>query len=192
MAKALDVAAYLIWKAAQDRTEMTHLKLQKLCYYAQGYSLALYPESSFDDEIEVWDLGPIVPEVWEQYHQYRRESIPSPDTEPEIDVWRRKLLDGIFERFGWMSLWDIRNRTYDEEPWREAWYSIEQCQTIDRTVMRDYLRGQVRGTIRREYPVVIQRVTPKMLKEDPELRERLEMAREHIKRYPDEKWDKWE
>ncbi len=188
MVKALDVAAYLIWKSAQDGTEMTHLKLQKLCYYAQGYALALYPEPVFEEEIEAWDIGPVVAELWHHYHKYQRESIPPPEDPPEVDLWIRKLLDEVSQRFGWMSLWDLRNHTYDEEPWREAWYSLDQCRTIDRKVMRDYFRGQVRGNRRASQPVSEKELRALFAK-NGELRERLQLARERVKDAP---WDKWE
>lgn len=41
MAKAFDVAEYLLSKADATENDMTHMKLQKLLYYCQGFSLGI-------------------------------------------------------------------------------------------------------------------------------------------------------
>ena len=62
--KAIDIAKWFIWKNNIERIEnvtegdeyevyegITHLKVQKLLYYAQGISLSLYNEPLFDENI---------------------------------------------------------------------------------------------------------------------------------------------
>lgn len=55
--------------------DITNLKLQKLLYYAQGYSLALLGRP-FDDPICAWDHGPAVETAWRSYNQHRKSTIP--------------------------------------------------------------------------------------------------------------------
>src|SRR5688572_9971276 len=59
-ASALDVARYLIQLAAaeDEPEELSHLRLQKLLYYVQGWSLAQRGEAMFPDRIEAWAHGP--------------------------------------------------------------------------------------------------------------------------------------
>ncbi|HAS22646.1 MAG TPA: hypothetical protein DCR51_05795, partial [Idiomarina loihiensis] len=59
MANSADVARYLI-KISNDEDEgsISNLKLQKLMYYAQGLSLALFERPLFDGNIEAWTHGP--------------------------------------------------------------------------------------------------------------------------------------
>lgn len=72
MAKARDVARFFI-DLAQKRAEhqlddrMTNLRLQKMLYFAQGWSLARNGKPLFEEKIEAWPYGPVVPEV---YHEY--------------------------------------------------------------------------------------------------------------------------
>ena len=69
MADVFDVAEFFIQVANQSEDDqMTNLKLNKLLYYAQGAYLARTGKPLFENRIEAWDLGPVVPEV---YHKYK-------------------------------------------------------------------------------------------------------------------------
>ncbi|GHU75690.1 hypothetical protein AGMMS49992_20150 [Clostridia bacterium] len=63
--KAIDAANFLIDICAKSDQHdyMTNLRLQSLLFYAQGWSLVLRGEPLFDDPIEAWDHGPVVPSV---------------------------------------------------------------------------------------------------------------------------------
>jgi uncharacterized phage-associated protein len=43
------------------KESMTHKKLQKLCYYAQAWNLALHNSELFEDRFEAWVHGPVSP-----------------------------------------------------------------------------------------------------------------------------------
>lgn len=145
MTTAYDAAAFFISCATQDGNLITHLKLQKLCYYAQGYSLALMGESMFTEPIEAWEHGPVVRAVWDRYKQYGKRSIPRSDELPEIEPWRLKILAMVHRRYGWMSAWELRNRTHDEMPWRHAWLSEESNAELSHDAMRAFFRSTLRG-----------------------------------------------
>lgn len=53
MATVFDVAYYLlhIIDQQEDNNDLSNLKLQKLCYYAQGFHLAIHDQPLFDEEI---------------------------------------------------------------------------------------------------------------------------------------------
>ena len=54
--RAKDVAAYILKKCGN----MSHMKLQKLMYYAQAWSLVWDEEPLFPERIEAWVNGPVV------------------------------------------------------------------------------------------------------------------------------------
>ena len=58
------VADAFLHISTENRSGITNLKLQKLIYYAQAWFLALHDEALFDDPIEAWVHGPVVPEVF--------------------------------------------------------------------------------------------------------------------------------
>ena len=117
---ALTVAAHIVNLAAKERDLIDHLKLQRLCYYAQGHSVLYQQKLLFDDPIEAWEQGPVVPAVYRAYEKYGAEPIPSCGDAPEIEQWRLEVLDMVYERLGWMSTWLLCSQTHLEQPWREV------------------------------------------------------------------------
>ena len=49
---------------------MTHKKLQKLCYYAKAWYLALKDENLIDDDFEAWVHGAVQPNLYQEYKVY--------------------------------------------------------------------------------------------------------------------------
>ena len=78
MASAFDVAAYIL----ENQGEMTTLKLQKLVYYAQAWSLSLDKTPLFDEKIEAWPNGPVVKDLYDCHRgQQYISSIADGDSE---------------------------------------------------------------------------------------------------------------
>lgn len=122
MASVLDVAKLLISlsSAADDDSGISNLKLQKLAYYAQGFHLALFDgQPLFDENIEAWTHGPVVPELYHHYKQFGKNPI-----EPESDAFTHELteeqvnlIQEVHDVFGQFSAWKLRNMTHEEAPW---------------------------------------------------------------------------
>lgn len=139
MLTAGSVASYFLLLPDEDAGDsISNMKLQKLCYYAQGFWLALHGEPLFDDPIEAWQHGPVIPDLWREYRQHGAFGIPRPaDVEPtEYDDEVRGVLEEIFEVYGQFSAWKLRNLTHDEAPWVEAWRSDDK--TIGHDALRTY------------------------------------------------------
>ena len=69
----LDVAEYFLSKSEVDAGDViTNLKLQKLVYYAQGFSLAINNRPLFNEQIRAWQHGALssLQSVWG--HGYSR------------------------------------------------------------------------------------------------------------------------
>ena len=61
-----------------DEDGLTHLKLQKLCYYAQVFHLALIGRRLFDEQLLAWDHGPVTRSIWDRF-AYQRGVLPRPE-----------------------------------------------------------------------------------------------------------------
>ncbi len=61
MASALDVAQHIL----DIRGPMTTMKLQKLVYYSQVWSIVWDDDVVFNEEIQAWKNGPVVRELWD-------------------------------------------------------------------------------------------------------------------------------
>ena len=60
---ALNVANYLYSKGFTDK-----IKIQKLLYISFGFYSYFQKENLFDDKIEAWQYGPVIPNV---YHNFK-------------------------------------------------------------------------------------------------------------------------
>lgn len=124
MANVQDVAKFFIGlandQANNDQGDlMTNLRLQKLLYFAQGWHLARYGKPLFEDEIEAWPYGPVVPSVYDAYKQHGRGGITGslPDADAFTEEEFSLLLDVAreYDRFGTSSLVNMTHKA--GSPW---------------------------------------------------------------------------
>ena len=66
MYSALEIAKYFMNKCTVDRQPISNLQLQKILYYIQR-SFLRTGTIAFSDEIEAWQIGPVVREVYNKY-----------------------------------------------------------------------------------------------------------------------------
>ena len=141
---ALDVAAYFLYLAGEDfaATEpMTHLKVQKLVYYAQGFSLALREIPLFAEPILAWKHGPVVREVFDQYKHYGGGPILlSPDqVESNLDAESRRIIERVYGVYGHHRAWTLREMTHAEAPYLNA----PRKGVIERDVLGEFFKRQL-------------------------------------------------
>jgi uncharacterized phage-associated protein len=140
---AQDVARYFLAIVDKDAGDnMTHLKLQKLLYYAQGFYIAMHGgEPLFGEPIEAWDHGPVVPQVYQAFKGCGNRPIERPedfdpqDYPPEV----RELLDAVYRVYGQFTAWKLRDLTHGEAPWRDTPRNGE----IPRQSLREFFQSLV-------------------------------------------------
>lgn len=103
-------------KTNQGADGISHLKLQKLLYYAQSAFLALKDEPLFPNDIIAWNHGPVVEEIYHKYKKYGSNDIDE-FSEVKIDAETEKVLTEVYNVFGEYSAWGLRNLTHTEAPW---------------------------------------------------------------------------
>ncbi len=120
--KALDIANKLLAKAAEfDAGElMSNLKLQKMLYYQQGYHLAMFGTPLFEEDIEAWMYGPVVPIVYEHYKHHGRKGIEVNANEKIITLTDKEeeLFNDVFEAYIAFSAYGLMEKTHGESPWQ--------------------------------------------------------------------------
>lgn len=67
---ALEIACYIVNYCNKKNYDITHLRLEKILYFAQLYYVKEKNSILFWEDIEAWPVGPIVPEVYHQFRQY--------------------------------------------------------------------------------------------------------------------------
>lgn len=116
MASVKDVAAYILNKLG----EMTTMKLQKLVYYCQAWSLVWDEQPVFSDRIEAWANGPVVPNLYYAHKGlYSISSLTSGDAS-KINVTQQETIDSVLDYYGKQSSQWLSELTHKEGPWLEA------------------------------------------------------------------------
>lgn len=124
--KAIEAANFFIDLANSGDPEegdgVSNMKLNKLLFFAQAISLQKYGKPLFDDPIEAWTHGPVIPDIYRTFKANCRNSIPHPYgsynragmSEAELDV----LIDTYREYARYYTASYLRNLTHQQDtPW---------------------------------------------------------------------------
>lgn len=120
---------------------ISNLKLQKLLYYEQGYHLAYFGIPLFDEEIEAWKYGPVVPQIYEKYKIHDDRPILPEDGEVAIAGEPYDLFYNIFTHFNRYSAFGLMEKTHSEDPWMITSRSgIGPSHVISKQLILDFFR----------------------------------------------------
>jgi len=100
--------------------QVTHLKLQKLCFYSYGIVRAFGGDVGGPVEFRAWKHGPVNTSVYRDYKHYKDQPIPPPVEDSTFDATTSSLLDDVLAVYGRLTAWELRNQSHLEQPWREA------------------------------------------------------------------------
>ena len=124
MATALRISEYILCVAQEYGDLITNLKLQKLLYYAQAWFMVNNNgEKLFEDDIEAWQYGPLVPAVYDQYKSFGRTPI---EIECDMNCFKdlcdnvKEFLNEFCLEFFKYSATEMVTATHNEQPWIEA------------------------------------------------------------------------
>lgn len=139
----MSINVYDVAKGFLALESMTHKKLQKLCYYAQAWHLALFKDRFFNSSFEAWIHGPVCPELYHEYREYGWNNIPMVKTMPgSIDEDDMEFIDMIYEAYGELTGDQLEELSHSEDPWREARKGLEEWEPshnpIDENLMKKY------------------------------------------------------
>jgi uncharacterized phage-associated protein len=116
MTSVHDVAAYILWKQGP----MTAMKLQKLVYYSQAWSLVWDDEPLFADDIEAWANGPVVTALYMQHRgMFRVATWPAGNPE-NLEPHQAETVDLVLDNYGKLAPHELSALTHEEPPWLEA------------------------------------------------------------------------
>lgn len=143
MASVFDVAKYILEKSG----EMTTIKLQKLVYYCQAWTLVWDEQPLFEEEIQAWANGPVVPELFRVHKgkfKVSASDFPCGNSEHLTDDEKGNI-DIIIRDYGEKSTQWLVESTHSETPWVEARKGCafgQNCtNVIDHAAMAEYYSG---------------------------------------------------
>ena len=130
MENVFDVAKWFLHKKA-----FTHKQLQKLCYYAQAWHLALLNKPLFEAEIEAWVHGPVIPILYCYYVNYGWEKIKRlTGKSPEFEDETLEVLKAVYRTYSKFDGSQLESLTHSELPWREARGNLAPYETCNNPI----------------------------------------------------------
>ena len=140
MATEFDVVKYIL----DELGEISAMKLQKLVYYSQAWSLVWDEEELFSEDFEAWANGPVLRSL---YHEHRGLFKVNTDTfsqgnKEELTKDQVETIDKVLEFYGDKSAQWLSNLTHKESPWKDARGTIEamasSSEVITKGSMEEY------------------------------------------------------
>lgn len=120
MANVHDVASYVLQKCGP----MTAMKMQKLVYYSQAWSVVWDERPLFPERIQAWANGPVVWELFDLHRgQYTVNEWSEGDPSELSDV-ERDTIDQVLHSYARLSARQLSHLTHSESPWRDARGSV--------------------------------------------------------------------
>lgn len=118
---AHDVAKYIL-EVYQDRfaKPMSVMKLHKLIYYAQAWSLVWDDEKLFPERIEAWAYGPVVPDLYRIHKGFYELSKWSRGDSSRLTADQKETIEQVVTFYGHKSATWLSDLSHREAPWREA------------------------------------------------------------------------
>lgn len=117
---ALEIAKYVINHEHKEKRQITNLRLQKLLYFVQANVLVETGNPCFDDEMEAWDYGPVVPSVYTAYCRYHSRPIDNTDTFSISEGNVVKNINDVLDYLGDTETFELVQITHSQTPWIEA------------------------------------------------------------------------
>lgn len=124
MSQAMAVANELVRLsyAGEEPDPLTNLRLQKLLYFAQGWSIHLRNSALFDDPLQAWEHGPVAPSV---YHACKGagKQVFAPEVfagaEP-LTADESAFLRAFWDEYRKYGVWQLVDLSHAEAPWKNA------------------------------------------------------------------------
>jgi len=123
MYKAVDLSKYIVTKCLADNCPVSNLQLQKILYYIQKAFLK-QGSIAFADDIEAWQFGPVVPNVYYKFCGYGAMPITSSfDGACSVNALDAPMIDKIIDEKKSLDPWDLVADTHKRNG---AWDQIYQ------------------------------------------------------------------
>lgn len=127
---ARSIANWFVERARQDGRSLSIMSILKLAYIAHGWRLEMVDQPLFQNRIEAWQHGPVIPDVYSAFRpqgivpQSSVADFPVPTDPADVE-----FLEQIYKIYGHMSPFHLSELTHvPGGPWETArkwggWYA---------------------------------------------------------------------
>lgn len=118
MASVFDVAKYIL----QKQGEMTAMKLQKLVYYSQAWTLVWDEKPLFSETIEAWANGAVIPALYNVHRGLFKVNVKTIQEGKISSLTKREKdnIDKVLNVYGKFTAQQLSDINHQEKPWLNA------------------------------------------------------------------------
>jgi uncharacterized phage-associated protein len=138
---AAEIAAAILQECSKRTIAVSNLKLQKLLYYCEAWSLALHDRSLFNDPIEAWVHGPVVAAVFHLYKDSRWSAIGEAKTAAAAGEETLSHISAVIDAYGKFNPSDLERLTHSEDPWIHARQGLDPDVPSRSQISRDAMKA---------------------------------------------------
>lgn len=132
MATAFDVTSFI----RREVGEISRMKLQKLLYYAQAWSLVWDGKPLFAETIEAWRNGPVVRDVWTE----AQHGVGPQGDYKKLTAAERDTVRAIVNFYGKYDGETLSQVTHLEPPWNLARRNASQGAPSRSPVLLEHMK----------------------------------------------------
>ncbi|MEZ5032583.1 MAG: DUF4065 domain-containing protein [Saprospiraceae bacterium] len=150
------IANFFIDKALEEEIPLTHMKLQKLIYFAHGANYVSGDEPLLNETIEAWEYGPVVDGLYHKLKKYGNEPIRELQeingeiSNPcdDLDDRTIAILESVWNSLKRFTAIQLSSASHVEgSPWHRTKYEkcggrLRMSQDIEEDFIKDFFRSR--------------------------------------------------
>ena len=136
------VANVMIERGIKDGHPLTPLQIIKLTYLCQAWMLAMFDREIFRQDIQAWEHGPVIPDVYHSVKRYGAKPVKKRigHVSPEhFDSEEIHILNEVYDVYGQWTGFQLSALTHQPGT---PWYGTKQRQPLGRkeVIPRDVIQ----------------------------------------------------
>ncbi len=149
------IANFFLDKAREENSPITQLKLMKLVYIVYGWVLATMDSKLFDEEIEAWKHGPVIPSLYHEFKHFRYNPITSQSIFFDLDTGESQvpkinpkdnttiIIEKVWDIYKHLTAPALVNKTHEKgTPW-EKHYKEDKNEIISNDDIKDHFKNKI-------------------------------------------------
>lgn len=137
------VANELLGLARDENRGLTPLKLVKLVYLCEGWSLALRDRSLIREEVEAWQYGPVIPDLYAKIRHFKATPVTELDCgDGAVSADQKELICSVYDAYKHLTGMQLSDLTHQPgTPWSKTWDKQDRKKTIPTSLIQDHFKA---------------------------------------------------
>ncbi|WP_165304961.1 Panacea domain-containing protein [Pedobacter sp. SYP-B3415] len=131
------------------------MKLQKMVYFAHGYTLAVHDTPLIFEAVQAWKFGPVIPAIYNEYKYYGSDPIintdwvdedescsGAPGQESPLAAPAREAIDYTWQATSHRSATQLSSWSHKEgSPWQQVYNEYDNGIEIPNELIKTYFKS---------------------------------------------------